>query len=55
MFGPYSKDKKDHCVSGDILLDDRKSNIDEWNQAGGIGILYRNDLDRVIDFLTTYV
>jgi len=38
MFGPYSKDKHQHCRVGDILIDDRASNIDEWRAAGGIAI-----------------
>jgi 5'(3')-deoxyribonucleotidase len=38
MFGPYSKDKHQHCQTGDILIDDRISNIDEWRAAGGIAI-----------------
>ena len=41
-FGPYSHDKWHHCKHGDILIDDRESNIDEWNTAGGVGILYTN-------------
>lgn len=40
MFGPYSKDKYKHCHNGDILIDDRRSNIEEWTAAGGFGILY---------------
>lgn len=42
MFGPYSKDKHRHCKLGDILIDDRSSNIEEWRAAGGIGILHKN-------------
>ena len=38
MFGPFSKDKHHHCQPGDILIDDRSSNIDEWRAAGGIAI-----------------
>jgi 5'(3')-deoxyribonucleotidase len=38
MFGPYSKDKWQHCNAEDILIDDRQSNIDEWRAAGGIAI-----------------
>lgn len=38
MFGPYSKDKHQHCKAGDILIDDRLSNIEEWRAAGGIAI-----------------
>jgi len=37
-FGPFSKDKWHHCRPGDILIDDRQSNIDEWQSAGGIAI-----------------
>ena len=42
MFGPYSKDKWRHCHSGDILIDDRVSNIEEWRSAGGIAIHHTN-------------
>jgi hypothetical protein len=45
MFGPYSKDKHQHCKSGDILIDDRTSNIEEWTAAGGFGIQYRSGED----------
>jgi hypothetical protein len=41
-FGPYSSDKWKHAKPGDILVDDRPSNIIEWRRAGGIGILHRN-------------
>jgi len=34
-FGPYSEDKHRHCVEGDILVDDRTSNCQEWRTAGG--------------------
>lgn len=42
MFGPYSKDKWHHCQPGDILIDDRESNIIEWRAAGGIAIHHKN-------------
>ena len=41
-FGPYSHDKHVHCQPGDILIDDRDSNIDDWSTAGGIGILHHD-------------
>ena len=41
MFGPFSKDKHHHCRVGDILIDDRRSNIEEWERAGGRGHIYR--------------
>lgn len=40
-FGPYSVDKHLHCKPGDILIDDRLSNIEAWREAGGIGILHQ--------------
>ena len=43
-FGPYSFDKWRHCQPGDILLDDRPSNIEEWRVAGGIAI-HHTDID----------
>jgi 5'(3')-deoxyribonucleotidase len=41
-FGPFSKDKHVHCRPGDILIDDRLSNIEEWRTAGGIAIHHTN-------------
>jgi hypothetical protein len=38
QFGPYSEDKHQHCSPGDILVDDRTSNCDEWRTAGGIAV-----------------
>jgi 5'(3')-deoxyribonucleotidase len=48
MFGPYSKDKHLHCSPGDILIDDRQSNIYDWASAGGIAILHRGDLEQTM-------
>ena len=50
-FGPYSKDKQAHCKPGDILIDDRNSNIEEWKAAGGIAILHKGDLGNTISLL----
>lgn len=47
-FGPYSADKHLHATVGDILIDDRVTNIDNWNQAGGIGILHLNDFPQTL-------
>ena len=46
-FGPFSKDKHVHCVIGDILIDDRTSNIEEWRSAGGIGIHHKSFKDTI--------
>ena len=49
MFGPFSKDKYVHCNPGDVLIDDRSSNISEWIAAGGIGIKHRyGDLENTV-------
>lgn len=39
--GPYSRDKWKHANPGDILVDDRPDNIEDWEEKGnGIGILH---------------
>ena len=53
MFGPFSKDKPVHCKPGDILIDDRTSNCQEWQRAGGIAIQHRGDLVKTIQSLAT--
>jgi 5'(3')-deoxyribonucleotidase len=42
-FGPYSHDKYKWARPGDILIDDKKSNIEEWGAAGGIPIHHLGD------------
>ena len=42
LFGPYSFDKHKHCQPGDILIDDRTSNCEEWRAAGGHSHIYRS-------------
>jgi 5'(3')-deoxyribonucleotidase len=46
-FGPYSFDKWQHCQTGDILIDDRPSNIEEWRAASGIAI-HHVDIDATL-------
>jgi hypothetical protein len=46
-FGPYSRDKRNWArrrliTPPDILVDDRHLNIEQWNEAGGLGILHRS-------------
>ena len=52
-FGPYSNDKRHWARPGDILIDDRRSNIDQWREAGGIGILHHGDVDQSLEKLIT--
>jgi 5'(3')-deoxyribonucleotidase len=54
MFGPFSKDKYKHCQPGDILIDDRTSNIEEWRVAGGLGILHRDFDDTLAQLSKLY-
>lgn len=44
MFGPHSSQKWRHCQEGDILIDDRPSNCEEWKRAGGYSILHTGNL-----------
>ena len=53
-FGPYSEDKQRHCRPGDILVDDRSDNCQQWTQAGGLAfkVEQRDDaVDQVIPLL----
>ena len=51
-FGPHSNEKCLHCKPGDILIDDRGSNIHEWTTAGGIGILHHDTTtDKTLEIL----
>jgi len=43
FLGPYSYEKYMHCREpGDILIDDRNSNCEEWIRAGGRAHIYRS-------------
>lgn len=43
FFGPYSEDKHRFCQPGDILVDDRLSNIEQWRAASGLAVLVEED------------
>ena len=48
-FGPYSHDKQDHCkVAGDILVDDRYDNCEQWTFKGGIAVRVTKDYDKAL-------
>lgn len=45
-FGPYAKDKVNHCIGiNSILIDDRSENCDDWIKAGGRAHQYKNWYD----------
>lgn len=37
-FGPFSHNKQDHYRQGDVLVDDRTSNCEQWRARGGQAI-----------------
>jgi len=52
-FGPYAEDKQVHARPGDILVDDRLSNCEEWQARGGVSILVRDgDISPAIERLS---
>ena len=53
--GPFSHDKQKWCSPGDILIDDRPSNIEEWMRAGGIAIYHTGDVDKTIKTLNEII
>jgi 5' nucleotidase, deoxy (Pyrimidine), cytosolic type C protein (NT5C) len=40
FFGPYAKDKHNFCEVDDVLIDDRASNCESWEKAGGNAVVY---------------
>jgi 5'(3')-deoxyribonucleotidase len=59
-FGPYAVDKQLHCKPGDILVDDRNSNCEEWRSAGGIAVevhkgKYKEAIAEIKNLLATHL
>ena len=51
-FGPHSWEKQRHCSAGDILVDDRPDNCEQWRSAGGLAFkVNANDLGSVLDLI----
>jgi 5'(3')-deoxyribonucleotidase len=48
LIGPYSVDKQKWAKPGDILVDDKKSNIEQWVSKGGIGVRHFYNLDHTV-------
>lgn len=55
FFGPFSKEKYKHAKIGDILIDDRLSNCNEWAAAGGIAIRHLGNYEDTLDSLKKVV
>jgi hypothetical protein len=43
----YASQKQEYASPTSILIDDRQKNIDQWEAAGGIGILHTNTPDTI--------
>lgn len=58
---PNKKYKKNYCFGeSSILIDDTTSNIKDWEEAGGTGLLYdpnnhTESQDIIIDFITSHL
>ena len=46
--GPYSDDKQIRSQPGEVLIDDRKINIEQWSAKGGFAILHSGDVDATL-------
>jgi hypothetical protein len=51
FFGIYAHDKHRHCKPGDLLIDDKRSNCEEWNAAGGKAFMFAGDIEALKIFL----
>lgn len=45
--GPHAVDKQNHAKPGDILIDDKSRNIDQWVTAGGVGIIHTSATESI--------
>lgn len=54
IFVPGKHNKVKYASKGAILIDDNQETIDEWNEAGGIGI-YHQDWDTTLTILRLYI
>lgn len=53
-FGPFSDQKHVRSKPGNVLIDDRVRNIEQWNAAGGLGIQFTGDFENVLNILEDY-
>jgi 5'(3')-deoxyribonucleotidase len=53
-FGPNSVDKQLRSMPGNVLIDDRLSNIEQWNSNGGKAIRFTGSFDEVFIQLKEY-
>ena len=53
-FGPNSGDKQLRSEPGNVLIDDRISNVEQWNANGGKAIRFTGSFDEVLFQLKEY-
>lgn len=46
-----SRHKQNFAAPNHILIDDKKSNIEEWESKGGVGILHTSTEDTIVELL----
>jgi 5'(3')-deoxyribonucleotidase len=54
-FGPYSQDKQRRAAPGQVLIDDRITNINEWRAANGYGIHHTGDFQATLQDLRDFL
>lgn len=47
-FGPYSRDKQNWCMPGDILIDDKPENVEQWVAKKGVAVHHTGSFNRTI-------
>lgn len=52
--GPFAEHKQLHCRDGDILIDDKAINCQQWDDAGGYAIHFDGNVERTIKLLVEY-
>ena len=54
-FGPFSDDKQVRSAPGQVLIDDRVSNCEQWRQRGGFAIRYLGHAEPALELLREYL
>lgn len=55
FLGPYSRDKWKHCTPGDMLIDDRLDNIQDWKEKGaGEACHHTGDFEQTLEKLVKW-
>lgn len=54
-FGPYSRDKQNWARPGYILVDDKRQNVEQWAEKGGIAVYHEGDFETTFKNLITAV